>query len=188
LRRVETTGSSTGPVPGFGPLAPDLRERSADLDECANRMYHYHDQDAPVAEVLLDEHVASGIGNVYRCEVLWATQIHPFAPVSSLDGDDCAELITVAAELLRTNLHHLRRVDTPFVKGGLGYGRNGQRCARCGHTAAREPIGRCGRLLLVSHARQHRIRVVRRRRHARHGSIRQRRVPRRPPWRRTDIG
>ncbi len=134
--------------PGFGPLAPDLRERSADLDECANRMYHYHDQDAPVAEVLLDEHVASGIGNVYRCEVLWATQIHPFAPVSSLDGDDCAELITVAADLLRTNLHHLRRVDTPFVKGGLAvYGRNGQRCARCGDTINVNRSGDHGRLL-----------------------------------------
>jgi endonuclease-8 len=134
--------------PGFGPLAPDLRDRAADLDECANRLYHYPVQDAPVAEVLLDEHVAAGIGNVYRCEVLWATQIHPFAPVSALDGDDCADLIVVAAKLLRANLHHLRRIDTPFVKGGLAvYGRNGQRCARCGDTVCVNRSGDHGRLL-----------------------------------------
>ena len=127
--------------PGFGPHGPDLSRPDADLDESINRLYHYHDQLAPVSEALLDQHVANGIGNVYRCEVLWACGVHPFAPVSALDADDCSHLITTAAALLRSKLRHSPRVTASiaqpgsFVRGDLAvYGRNGQRCARCGDT------------------------------------------------------
>ena len=106
-----------------------------------NRLYHYHDQLAPVCEALLDQHVANGIGNVYRCEVLWACELHPFAPVSALDADDCSYVITTAAALLRSKLRHSPRITArisqpgSFVRGDLAvYGRNGQRCARCGDT------------------------------------------------------
>jgi endonuclease VIII len=127
--------------PGFGPHGPDLSRPDADLDESINRLYHYHDQLAPVSEALLDQHVANGIGNVYRCEVLWACGVHPFAPVSALDADDCSHLITTAAALLRSKLCHSPRITASitqpgsFVRGDLAvYGRNGQRCARCGDT------------------------------------------------------
>ncbi len=127
--------------PGFGPHGPDLSRSDADLDESINRLYHYADQMAPVCDALLDQHVASGIGNVYRCEVLWACEVYPFAPVAVLDADDCAHLITSAAALLRSKLRHSPRVAArviqpgSFVRGDLAvYGRNGQRCARCGDT------------------------------------------------------
>jgi endonuclease-8 len=121
--------------PGFGPLGPDLCRADVDLDECANRFYHYPDQEATAAEVLLDQHVACGVGNVYRSEVLWACEMHPFAPVSSLDGDDCMLLVTTAARQLQANLEHAARITTDGAPGGLAaYGRNGQRCIRCGDT------------------------------------------------------
>lgn len=121
--------------PGFGSLGPDLCKDDADLEECANRLYHYEDQSAPVCEVLLDQRVMCGVGNVYRCEVLWATEMHPFARVSTLDGDDCVRLAGTAARLLRSNLAHSGRITTTTTRGGLAvYGRNGQRCTRCGDT------------------------------------------------------
>ena len=127
--------------PGFGPMGPELSRVDADIDESINRLYHYHDQLAPVCEALLDQHVANGIGNVYRCEVLWACELHPFAPVSALDADDCSYVITTAAALLRSKLRHSPRITArisqpgSFVRGDLAvYGRNGQRCARCGDT------------------------------------------------------
>lgn len=125
--------------PGFGPLGPDLCHPDADLDESINRLYHYHDQTAPVAEALLDDHIARNVGNVYRCEALWACGLHPFAPISSLDGNDCADLIEAAATLVRA---HVRRPDVAAPIDPVSsandvpavYARNGQRCARCGDT------------------------------------------------------
>jgi endonuclease VIII len=125
--------------PGFGPLGPDLCRVDADLDESINRLYHYHDQSAPIAEALLDEHVARNIGNVYRCETLWACALHPFAPISSLDGADCANVITAAAAVVRAHVHRVAevlpgRAEIPHPAGLDVYGRNGQRCGRCGDT------------------------------------------------------
>jgi endonuclease-8 len=134
--------------PGLGPLGPDLCRNTADLDEAINRLYHYHDQDATIGEVLLDQHVACGVGNVYRSEVLWACELYPFAPISSLDADDCAQVINAAARLLRANLHHGARITAPSVRGGLAaYGRNGQPCQRCGDTVQVVRSGEHARLL-----------------------------------------
>ena len=127
--------------PGFGPLGPELCRPEADLDESINRLYHYHDQDASVAEALLDEHVARNVGNVYRCEALWACALHPFATVSSLDGADCANVIVAAASLVRAHVHQVdvtptaqpARLAAPPAELDV-YGRNGQPCARCGDT------------------------------------------------------
>jgi len=140
--------------PGFGSHGADLSRPDADLDESINRLYHYPDQLAPVCEALLDQHVAGGIGNVYRCEVLWATETHPFAPISALDGDDCSYLVTTAAALLRSKLRHSPRIAATiaqpgsFVRGELAvYGRNGQPCARCGDTVQVCQPSDTGRLL-----------------------------------------
>ena len=134
--------------PGFGSFGPDLSEPDADLDESANRLYHHPDQDAFVAEVLLDEHIARGLGNVYRCELLWSTQVHPFATVSSLDGDDCAMIIEAAAQLVRSNIRREpTRIGPPPLTHLQVYGRNGQQCSRCGDTVEVCRSGEHGRLL-----------------------------------------
>ena len=103
--------------PGVGPLGADVCRTDADLDESINRLYHYHDQQAPIAEALLDEHVVRSLGNVYRCESLWASRLHPFAPVASLDGPECAGLVEVAARLVRAHVHGGGIVPTGFVPG-----------------------------------------------------------------------
>ena len=142
--------------PGFGPLGPDLCAAGADLDECINRLYHHHDQSMPIAEVLLDQHVMCGVGNVYRCEVLWACEMHPFAPIGSIDADDCGQLVMTAVRLLHANLSvhpdadlgTRRTFDSGFGPNGLAvYGRNGQRCRRCGDTIEVRRSGEHARLL-----------------------------------------
>ena len=54
-------------------------------------------RDARCAEVLLDQRVICGVGNVYRCEVLWASELSPFAPVGDLTDPDAIRLVNVAA-------------------------------------------------------------------------------------------
>ena len=135
--------------PGFGRLGPDLCTAPVtDLEECARRIYDYPDPHTPIAEVLLDQHVACGVGNVYRSEILWACDISPFAPVHELHPADCVQIIQSAARMLRANLTTAQRVTQPDIPGGLAvYGRNGQRCARCGDTVQVKRVGEHQRLV-----------------------------------------
>jgi endonuclease-8 len=134
--------------PGFGRLGPDLCRANADLGECVARILDYADPAATVAEVLLDQHVAVGVGNVYRCEALWAVGLSPFAAVGPLSEPEARALIEASAKLLRDNLADTRRVTVPGVDGCLSvYGRNGQRCTRCGDTVQVKRVGEMNRLL-----------------------------------------
>ena len=110
--------------PILGRLGTDLSKVDADLDECVSRMLSYEDSDATIAEVLLDQRVMRGVGNVYRCELLWTCELHPWAKVSSLNRDECRELVTIAAEMLRANAQQV--VVDPAV-----YGKHGKSCSRC---------------------------------------------------------
>ena len=135
--------------PGLGRLAPDLSTATeAEISECIRLMFAYADEACPIAEVLLDQHVARGVGNVYRSEVLWACELNPFAAVSALSLDDCTQVINAATRLLRTSLDRVYRGAPPELAGGLAvYGRNGTRCARCGDTIQVRRVGQFERLL-----------------------------------------
>lgn len=134
--------------PRAGRRGPDLCRSDADLHECATRMAHYDNPQATIAEVLLDQRVMCGVGNVFRCEVLWACGVHPWAPVSTLPQSLCLDLVMTAASQLRANLSSHQRVTAPQVPGGLAvYGRNGQRCSRCGDVIQLSKHGEMARLL-----------------------------------------
>lgn len=110
--------------PLLGRNGPDLSDPKTDLDLCVDLMVEYQDADATIAEVLLDQRVMRGIGNVFRCELLWTCELHPWAKVSSLNRDECRELVSIAAEMLQSR--HLFHDRTLAV-----YGRHGKECERC---------------------------------------------------------
>jgi endonuclease-8 len=118
--------------PGMGRLGPDLCKTDADLSLVVNLLLSFPDADAPIGEVMLDQRVMCGVGNVFRCEVLWATGISPYARAGDITEGDAVRLVNTAASQLRANLTHPKRITTTDVRGGLAvYGRNGQRCGRC---------------------------------------------------------
>lgn len=118
-------------------LGPDLCRSDADLDDCAARMASLG-ADVSVADALLDQRVCCGVGNVYKSEVCWACRVHPFDPVTSVDGARQREMIATSARLLQANLDTGTRTTVP---GGLAvYGRRGRPCLRCG-TAIRSRLG-----------------------------------------------
>ena len=97
--------------------------------------------------MLLDQHVFCGVGNVYRCEVLWACELSPYAPMGELSESRRHGLVSVAARLLRANLDTAEpRSPSPGVPGGLAvYGRSGQRCFRCSETMRARRAGELNR-------------------------------------------
>lgn len=113
-----------------GHLGPDLCEPDADIDVAVARMGRLEDPSTEVAVALLDQRIASGIGNVYKSEVLWACRVSPFTPVADLDDAQRRTLIETASRQLRANLTTTRRTTVP---GGLAvYGRARRPCRRCG--------------------------------------------------------
>jgi endonuclease VIII len=58
----------------------------------------------PIHEVLLDQRVMAGIGNVYKSELLFLCNVHPDAPADALGDAEWAALMELAVTLLRTNV------------------------------------------------------------------------------------
>lgn len=126
--RTELAGDDT--PRGISGLGPDLCEGAPDLDLAVARMAHHPDGSLTVAEVLLDQRVAAGIGNVFKSEVLFACGVDPFTPLAEVDGPTRRRLLEAAHRQLRANLGRARRTT---VAGGLAvYGRAGRPCRRCG--------------------------------------------------------
>jgi endonuclease-8 len=135
-----------GRHPGRGRLGPDLADPAANLDEVVDLLLAHPDPEARVRDALIDQHVMQGVGNVNRCEVLWATELSPWAHLADLTESDVVHVVNMAACLLRSVRSVPRRPTTPTPELAV-YGRNGQACPRCHDTIESRPIGRYGRML-----------------------------------------
>lgn len=134
--------------PRSGKPGPDLARDDADLDEVVQLLLAVHEPDTRLRDAVVDDRVVRGVGNVHRCEVLWATGLSPWAYVSDLSVDDARQVVEVLASMVRENVERLRRTTTASTPTGLAvYGRTGQGCIRCGDTIGAQPLGRSGRML-----------------------------------------
>jgi endonuclease-8 len=119
-------------------LGPDLCDEEPDLGETLSRLDRC-DPDTPIGVVLLDQRPASGIGNVYRSEVLWAERIAPRTPVGRVDPVDRRRLYETAHRLLRANIGDRPRRTIP--SGLAVYERGGRPCPRCRSTIRTQRLG-----------------------------------------------
>jgi len=111
-------------------LGPDLCTADPDLDAVLTRAAAHTRPGVTIGELLLDQRVAAGIGNVYKSETLHLERLDPTTPVADLPGDRLRALYRRAHRLLRTNLGPGPRRTVP---GGLAvYGRTGKPCRTCG--------------------------------------------------------
>lgn len=112
-------------LPGLG---PDVLARPLDTIEIVRRA-RLRPPGLPLGDLLLDQRVACGIGNIWRCEALFAARVHPSTPQSALDDGALATLYATAARLMSANLGPLggRRDEAERWV----YGRSGRPCRRC---------------------------------------------------------
>jgi endonuclease-8 len=90
---------------------------------------------ATAADLLLDQTVMAGMGNVYKSEVLFIERIHPDTPVAALTQDNVRALATRGRRLLLPNGGNRPRTTTGERRPGRRswvYGRSGRPCRRCG--------------------------------------------------------
>lgn len=128
-------------------LGPDLADVDADLDEVFRRAREEERGELDVADLLLDQRVSAGLGNVYKCEALFLERLHPWTAVRALDDDRLRSLLARAHRLLRANLGVARRNTTGLRQRRLWvYGQSRRPCLVCGGPIAVEPQGEDARL------------------------------------------
>ena len=97
-------------------------------------------REGTVAEVITDQRVVAGIGNVYKSEVLFLCGLHPLTPAAAVSAEQWEAVYACAAELMTANLIPGRRSSTAAHKaarhpGGVErlwvYRRRAAPCLRC---------------------------------------------------------
>ena len=137
-------------------LGPDLLGDEFDAPEAARRIRGRSTSE--IADVLLNQRVLAGIGNVYKSEVLFACRVNPFATVATLDDVQIQCLVATARKYLRANVTEGLAAMTTYTgfrrttgrsnpKERLWvYGRAGEPCRKCGAAIAVRAQGRDARL------------------------------------------
>jgi endonuclease-8 len=125
--------------PTLSRLGPDLLAPAPDFDAMVSRSMMPGHGGREIAELLLDQRVAAGIGNVYKSEVLFLERVDPRTRVSDLDTSTLRALFATAARLMTRNLGTRRRESVPLRRRPQPnsarlhvYGRNGKPCLECG--------------------------------------------------------
>ncbi len=117
-----------------GRLGPDLIADRVEPEYLARRAREILDADALLMDALLDQRVASGIGNVYKSEILFIERLAPTTLLAEVGDRSLGDCFALAADLLRRNLGGGRRV-TRFANDEAGslwvYARSEQPCLQC---------------------------------------------------------
>jgi endonuclease-8 len=124
-------------------LGPDLLDAQFAADEAKGRLLARGDEE--IANVLLNQRVMAGLGNVYKSEVLFACGVHPFRLVNTLTAVEVDCILDRAKRFLEANVKDsadgamvtytgLRRTTRAADPGARlwVYRRQGKECRRCG--------------------------------------------------------
>jgi endonuclease-8 len=136
-------------------LGPDLLDPSFDRADAQTRIRNLADH--AIADVLLNQRVIAGIGNVFKSEILFLAGIDPFTRVGEVGDDALDRLIDIALKQLRANVVPQARSLAPTRgrrttgslhpdKGLWVYGRGGLPCRKCGTAILTRKTGDDARL------------------------------------------
>lgn len=104
-------------------LGPDILVDDFDLAEARRRMRGRGDEE--IGNVLLNQRVIAGIGNIYKSESLFLARILPFHRVSELTDEQLDLVVESARKLMRASVGAMHGAQR-WV-----YERSGQFCRRC---------------------------------------------------------
>lgn len=81
-------------------LGPDMLSSNMNFEVFRERILLKRNLKKPIAKVLLDQKIVSGIGNYLRSEILWLSKISPFRLVSNLNDNELNILYTNSLQLI----------------------------------------------------------------------------------------
>ena len=109
-------------------LEHDLAHLGPDMPGCRARPGRDPPAGAEVrrqalGELLLNQRVAGGIGNIYKCESLWRLKLDPWMPAGALDDEALGMLYQAARTLMQGALSKRPPIAV--------HGKAGRSCPRC---------------------------------------------------------
>lgn len=104
-----------------------------------------------IKQVLMDQEVMAGIGNIYSDEILWEAKVSPFRRVGDLSKKNLLDIYKAIKKILKKGIKARGESFSDYrmpngKKGGFDafrkvYRKKGEKCARCGYIIKREKIG-----------------------------------------------
>ena len=102
-------------------------------------------------DVLLDQSILAGLGNIYAAEALFDARLSPFARADSISGDDVFRLLAASRAVLERGVAHRGTSFSDYVDGTGAQGSNqdhlsvfqreGEPCRVCNTTIERHVQG-----------------------------------------------
>jgi len=111
-------------------LGPDILAADWDVVEVVRRA---RESAAPtLGQILLDQRVTAGIGNIYKCESLWDLRLDPWKLVAETDDATLGALFSEARRLLLGSIGQKAAYGRQFPSCHAAvHGRGGKGCPRC---------------------------------------------------------
>jgi len=129
-------------------LGPEPLEKAFDFKKFKQILKN---KKGKIKQVLMDQSVISGIGNIYSDEILWLAKIHPFRPASQLKDSELKkifhfikEVLKKAVKLCGTSISDFRDPEGKsghYAEHRYVYRREGEKCQRCRSIIKRLKMG-----------------------------------------------
>ena len=114
--------------PRWGNLGPDPLRSDFSSREFIRRLDEQPGRE--IGEVLLDQQVIAGVGNILRVEILFGARIHPHRPVRSLSKKEKSEILQWILKLFAKWMKEMKRKQS-WIRI---YRKSGKPCPVCGTT------------------------------------------------------
>lgn len=127
--------------PRLARLGPDLADEDVDLDQVVARA-----RERPARslhEVLLDQTIAAGLGNVLAMEAEHLGRLDPRTRIDRLTDGQLRDVYALGRRQLVDNITRRHRTTVPGAPPGALWvsGRDGRPCRRCGTTVVGTSLG-----------------------------------------------
>lgn len=129
-------------------LGPEPLEKSFTLEKFREVLKQAKGK---IKQVLMDQNIIAGIGNIYSDEILWTAKIHPFKEVPELSKKEIEKIylaikkiLPLAIKLQGESISDFRRLSGErgfYDEARKVYRREGELCSRCQTKIKRIKIG-----------------------------------------------
>ena len=135
-------------LPELANLGPDALDKKLKFNEFSKLI---RSENRKIKQVLMDQEVIAGIGNIYSSDILWMAKVHPFKSAKKLSEKELKaiwqaihKVLPRALKLRGTSVSDFR--DTAGEKGKYGnvllaYRREVEPCRRCKTKIVRKKLG-----------------------------------------------
>ena len=135
-------------LPDLAELGPEPLDRYFDISIFRNII---KEEKRPIKQVLMDQNVIAGIGNIYSDEILWEAEIFPLKKADKLSAAQLGRIFRAMKTILKKAIR-LRGTSTSDFRDPAGregrytfvrkvYRREGKPCSRCQTAIKRVKIG-----------------------------------------------